>query len=65
MNLEKTFKIAPSGIDYALKCKRCHEELINRITDIIDIGLMKHPPGYNLFCASCKFVTSLIKEKYV
>ena len=23
MNLEKTFKIAPSGIDYALKCRRC------------------------------------------
>ena len=23
MNQEKTFKVVPSGIDYALKCKRC------------------------------------------
>ena len=23
MNQEKTFKITPSGLDYALKCKRC------------------------------------------
>ena len=23
MNQEKTFKVAPSGLDYALKCKRC------------------------------------------
>ena len=23
MKEEKTFKIAPSGVDYALKCKRC------------------------------------------
>ena len=23
MNEEKNFKIAPSGVDYALKCKRC------------------------------------------
>jgi len=23
MNQDETFKIAPSGVDYALKCKRC------------------------------------------
>ena len=23
MNEEKNFKISPSGVDYALKCKRC------------------------------------------
>ena len=23
MNQEKIFKVAPSGLDYALKCKRC------------------------------------------
>ena len=48
-----------------LKGDRCHEKLINRITDIIDIYLMKKPPDYNSACASCKFVTSLIKEKYI
>ena len=48
-----------------LKGNRCHEELINRITNIIDIYMMKQPPDYNLACASCKFVTSLVKEKYV
>ena len=48
-----------------LKGNRCHEELINRITSIIDIYMMKQPPDYNLACASCKFVTSLVKEKYV
>ena len=48
-----------------LKGNRCREELINRITDIIDIYLMKKPPDYNPACASCKFVTSLIKEKYI
>ena len=48
-----------------LKGNRCHEELINRITSIIDIYLMKKPPDYNPACASCKFVTSLIKEKYI
>ena len=48
-----------------LKGSRCHEELINRITNIIDVYVMKQPPDYNLACASCKFVISLIKEKYI
>ena len=48
-----------------LKGNRCHDELINRVTDIIDIYLMKEPPDYNPVCANCKFVTTLIKEKYI
>ncbi len=48
-----------------LKGNRCHDDLINRVTDIIDIYLMKRPPDFNLACASCKFVTSLKKEKYI
>ena len=48
-----------------LKGNRCHEELINRITEIIDIYSMKKPPDYNSACSSCKFVTSLKKEKYI
>ena len=48
-----------------LKGNRCHDDLINRVTDIIDIYLMKSPPDFNLACASCKFVTSLKKEKYI
>ena len=48
-----------------LKGNRCHDELINRVTDIIDIYLIKEPPNYNPTCVSCKFVTSLIKEKYI
>ena len=48
-----------------LKGSRCHDDLINRVTDIIDIYLMKRPPDFNLACASCKFVTSLKKEKYI
>ena len=48
-----------------LKGSRCHDELINRVTDIIDIFLMKESPEYNSACASCKFVTSLKKEKYI
>ena len=48
-----------------LKGNRCHDELINRITEIIDICLMKKPPGYNYACSSCKFVASLKKEKYI
>ena len=48
-----------------LKGNRCHDDLINRITDIIDIYLMEKPPEYNMACASCKFVTSLKKEKYI
>ncbi|SVB15065.1 uncharacterized protein METZ01_LOCUS167919, partial [marine metagenome] len=45
-----------------LKGNRCHDDLINRVTNIIDIYLMKKPPDYNLACASCMFVTSLKKE---
>ena len=48
-----------------LKGNRCHDALINRVTDILDIYLMKKPPEYNLACASCKFVVSLKKEKYI
>ena len=48
-----------------LKGNRCRDDLINRVTDIIDIYLMKKPPDYNLACASCKFVYSLKKEKYI
>ena len=48
-----------------LKGNRCHGELIKRVTEIIDICLMEKPPEYNLACASCKFVTSLKKEKYI
>jgi len=48
-----------------LKGNRCHNDLIKRITDIIDIYLMEKPPEYNLACASCKFVHSLKKEKYI
>ena len=48
-----------------LKGSRCHDDLIKRVTDIIDIYLMEEPPEYNLACASCKFVTSLKKEKYI
>ena len=48
-----------------LKGNRCHDDLINRVTDIIDIYLMKKPPDYNLACASCKFVYSLKKENYI
>ena len=48
-----------------LRGNRCHDELINRVTDIIDICLMKEPPDYSPACTSCKFVTSLIKEKYI
>ena len=48
-----------------LKGNRCRKELINRITDIIDVYLLKEPPNYNPVCSSCKFVTSLIKKKYI
>jgi len=48
-----------------LKGNRCHDDLINRVTNIIDIYLMKKPPEYNLACASCNFVCSLKKEKYI
>ena len=48
-----------------LKGNRCHEDLIKRVTDIIDICLMEKPPEYNSTCSSCKFVISLKKEKYI
>ncbi len=48
-----------------LKGHRCHDDLISRVTEIIDIYMMKKIPEYNLTCASCKFVTSLKKEKYI
>ena len=48
-----------------LKGNRCHDDLMKRVTDIIDIYLMEKPPEYNLACASCKFVNSLKKEKYI
>ena len=48
-----------------LKGQRCNDDLINRITDIIDIYLLKEPPSYNFACSSCKFIMSLKKEKYL
>ena len=48
-----------------LKGQRYERELKNRITDIIDVYEMKQPPEYNLGCSTCKFVISLIEEKYV
>ena len=48
-----------------LKGNRHQDDLIKRVTDIIDIYLMKKPPEYNPVCASCKFVTLLKKEKYI
>lgn len=48
-----------------LKGNRCHAELINRITDIIDIYVMDNPPEYSITCSNCKFITSLLKENYI
>ena len=48
-----------------LKGNRCHDDLINRITDIIDIFIMKNPPDYNLACSSCKFILALKNKKYI
>ncbi len=48
-----------------LKGNRCQNDLINRVTKIIDICLMEKPPNYNIVCSSCKFVSSLKKEKYI
>ena len=48
-----------------VKGNRCYEDLIRRVTDIIDICLAERPPEYNSNCASCKFVISLKKEKYI
>ena len=48
-----------------LKGNRCHNDLISRVTNIIDIYVMKKVPDYNVTCNSCKFVLSLKKEKYI
>ena len=48
-----------------LKGSRCQDDLIKRVTDIIDIYMIEKPPEYNLACASCKFVSSLKKVKYI
>ena len=48
-----------------LKGNRCHEDLINRITNIIDVYTMEQAPDYNPACASCKFVLSLVERKYI
>ena len=48
-----------------LKGNRCHEDLINRITNIIDVYTMEQAPDYNTACASCKFVLSLVERKYI
>ena len=48
-----------------LRGNRCHNDLLNRITSIIDIYLMKNPPDYNPRCSTCKYVFSLKKEKYI
>ena len=48
-----------------LKGARCHDHLINRVTNIIDIYLMRSVPDYNPACSSCKFVLSLKKENYI
>ena len=48
-----------------LKGNRCHNDLLNRVTSIIDIYLMKNPPEYSPICSTCKYVSSLKKEKYI
>jgi CRISPR/Cas system-associated exonuclease Cas4 (RecB family) len=48
-----------------LKGNRCHDDLLNRVTSIIDIYLMKDPPENNPKCSTCKYVSSLKKEKYI
>ena len=48
-----------------LKGNRCYEDLINIITNIIDVYTMYQPPDYNTSCTSCKFVLSLIERKYI
>jgi len=48
-----------------LKGNRCQDELMNRITNIIDVYLLKKPPGYNFACSSCRFILALKKEKYI
>ena len=48
-----------------LRGNRCKDDLMDRVTDIIDIYQMEKSPNYNLACASCKFVLALKKEKYL
>jgi len=48
-----------------LRGNRCKDDLMDRVTDIIDIYQMEKSPNYNLACASCKFVLALKKEKYI
>jgi len=48
-----------------VKGNRCHNDLIKRVTDIIDVYLMKEIPEYNLACSSCKFILELKKAKYI
>ena len=48
-----------------VKGNRCHNDLIKRVTDIIDVYLMKEAPEYNLACSSCKFILELKKAKYI
>ena len=48
-----------------LKGSRCHDELINRVTVIIDVYLLEKPPNYNPACSTCKYITSLKKEEYI
>ncbi len=48
-----------------LKGRRCHVELLERVTSIIDIYLMKEPPDYNPACSSCRFIISLKKKQYI
>ena len=50
---------------FYLKGKRCHNDLINRVTNIIDILIMKEPPEFNLACSSCKFIKDLKKNNYI
>ena len=48
-----------------LKGNRYQDDLIKRVTDIIDIYLMERPPEYNPACSTCKFIISLKKEKCI
>ena len=53
-NEEKIFKVAPSGLDYALKCKRCF--YMERKLKIRPIGA----PGYPINSR----VDALLKEEF-
>ena len=39
--------------------------MIDRITNIIDVYLLKKPPDYYFACSSCRFILSLKKAKYI